>query len=224
MNEFINPTMEVAKGISEYSIFVMIASVFIVTFGVILYSLIRTLKKSNDDNKEFLTKMFESQQKQSEYQHKVLESILDLQKSNNASIYQLKESLTGEDFNRIRSEVEDGFGFDLHQICVGIIARIKDGFAGKLDDSKADIERQVRSSIENLYEKRHRKFDYFMYDGQKLSDFIDQKWKDEICDYVISAVNDGQEYHRKHYLDELGLRFDKFTNELFKRLKKNKIA
>ena len=92
---------------NDYGVLIVIAAVFVVLSSGILSFLLWMYKKSNKDNHYFMTKMFESQQKMFDSQQTLLQSILDFQKANNASIYQLKESLTGEDLNRIRTEIED---------------------------------------------------------------------------------------------------------------------
>ena len=224
MNDYINPTMEVAKGISEYSVFVMIASVFIVSFGVILYFILKMFKQANKDNKDFLAKafdnqqkMFESNQKMFENQQKVLESILDLQKNNNASIYQLKESLTGEVMNQVRILMKYVFTSNKDFICRTIIGHIKE--KDNLEDRDA-IGKKVKSMLNNLYKTMKADIDVYRYNGIKLSEYCLDEWLDRAYKYSMDAIYDGKEYHRDTYFRGLDILFEAINIEFFENLKR----
>ena len=194
--------MDVARGISDFGMTAMTAGFYLVVSAVTLILFIRWFIK-------LVNQIFHVQQA-------TLDSIIKAQASQEGKLDQLKEALTGEVLGQIRVVIKHVLDSTMHRVCTSI-AQVKE--ENHLDDKQA-VEGKIRSVIENLYYHNHSDLDMFSYNGRKLSYYMNPEWLEKVYGYCITAIYDGLPYHRKKYLFELGVIYEKIRLEFFENLKK----
>ena len=196
--EYVNDTIEVAKGISEYGFMAMTTAFYLVTTGVLVVWL-----------GKFFNKTIQNQQE-------MLKSIIVSLGEQKTEIKQLKEAMTGEVYNQIRIAVKHVFRSIIHEVCI-TIADTKEG--NNLSNRTA-VEERIVDRVENFYKSDCADLSAFQYEGKNLAECMNPKWMNKTSDFCITSVFDEQPYHRRLYLPHLKVMFEKFRLELFENLRK----
>ena len=164
MNE-LQTVNEVARGISEYGILVMVAAFFLVfAAGVMLWNM-RTYKN-------LIERMV------SEFSDK-LDKV-------NAMMIDVAEGLVPETQLRIKNISNVYFDLATEQVC-RMIKKVRE--ENHIADHEATAQK-VRTLLRNLYEDRNSRFDSFTYRGKKLSGYCNPEW----IEWVVKAV-EGELYN-----------------------------
>lgn len=164
MNE-LQTVNEVARGISEYGILVMVAAFFLVfAAGVMLWNM-RTYKN-------LIERMV------SEFSDK-LDKV-------NAMMIDVAEGLVPETQLRIKNISNVYFDLATEQVC-RMIKKVRE--ENHIADHEATAQK-VRTLLRNLYEDRNSRFDSFTYRGKKLSGYCNPEW----IEWVAKAV-EGELYN-----------------------------
>ena len=214
LQNVIDDTMTLAKGISDYGLFVVLTACFLVlTVATSVTWLIISRKQNSHLMEQFnslMKNMIESQQAK-------IDAILEYSKKADIKIIQLKEAMTGEEFNKIR--VAANYGFDYNKLSIAMaISEIKE--ANNLSN-RADVEKNARMTIDNLYNRFSAELNNYEYNGQKVSTFLEPEWKERIYDFAIKAIYDAETSGCKQNLRVLTHHFDDFKVKFFDKLKKN---
>lgn len=164
MNE-LQTVNEVARGISEYGILVMVAAFFLVfAAGVMLWNM-RTYKN-------LIERMV------SEFSDK-LDKV-------NAMMIDVAEGLVPETQLRIKNISNVYFDLATEQVC-RMIKKVRE--ENHIADHEATAQK-VRTLLRNMYEDRNSRFDSFTYRGKKLSGYCNPEW----IEWVAKAV-EGELYN-----------------------------
>ena len=164
MNE-LQTVNEVARGISEYGILVMVAAFFLVfAAGMMLWNM-RTYKN-------LIERMV------SEFSDK-LDKV-------NAMMIDVAEGLVPETQLRIKNISNVYFDLATEQVC-RMIKKVRE--ENHIADHEATAQK-VRTLLRNLYEDRNSRFDSFTYRGKKLSGYCNPEW----IEWVAKAV-EGELYN-----------------------------
>lgn len=201
METAIPQAIGVATGISEVGLLVTVAGFYLVITAIMMIVFIRWFVR-------LVNKIFDTQQV-------TLENILQAQKMQDSKISQLKEALTGEILNQVRAFSNYAFDYNMHQVSVSI-GQIKDD--NNLENRDA-VEKKVRAILGNLYNRRNSNFDFFTYNGRKLSYYTNPEWEDIVFKYCVDAIYDGEPYHRTRHLDGLDIIYERIKIEFFNNLK-----
>lgn len=164
MNE-LQTVNEVARGISEYGILVMVAAFFLVfAAGVMLWNM-RAYKN-------LIERMV------SEFSDK-LDKV-------NSMMIDVAEGLVPETQLRIKNISNVFFDLATEQVC-RMIKKVRE--ENHIADHAATAQK-VRTLLKNLYEDRNSRFDSFTYRGKKLSGYCNPDW----IEWVAKAI-EGELYN-----------------------------
>lgn len=172
---------EMARGISEYGVLVVIASVFIVLSFSMFVMMMRWFKMTID-------KMIAATRQIGE--------ITDIIRETNAMMMDVAEGVVPETQLRIKNISSVYFDLATEQVC-RLIKRIRE------ENHIADREpttRKIRTLLRNLYEDRNSRFDSFTYRGRKLSAYCNAEWIEWVAKvvegelYNESGANNGRAY------------------------------
>ena len=203
MEENVVPqVVEVARGISEYGMLAIAAAAFVVG------SMINNFhtRKLHD---KLINRIVDNTQI-------TINEISKHIQVSDEKISQVKEALTGEMFNKVRTFAECSFDYNKMQV-VWTIAQIKE--ENNLDDRER-VEKKVRLIIDNLYNRRNANFDAFNYNGRELSYYANPAWIEKIYSYCIDSIYDGKEFRRDYYMKNLNHFYDEMKVEFFENLRK----
>lgn len=202
--ENINNTLQVAKGISDYGIMIVICAVFLLLASGLMIACFRWFKS-------------------------VIESILndysdkltDLQETatrNGEAMVDIAEGLMPETQLRIKSISGVFFDLAVEKVC-RIIKKIRE--ENHIADRNA-VKTKIHTLLHNLYEDRNSRFDNFRYRGKRLSEYSNPEWIEWVARVVESELyneagaNNGRAYTNvKAVYDNIKLDFyHRITNQL----------
>lgn len=164
MNE-LQTVNEVARGISEYGILVMVAAFFLVfAAGVMLWNM-RTYKNLIE---------------------RMVSDFSDKLDKVNAMMIDVAEGLVPETQLRIKNISNVYFDLATEQVC-RMIKKVRE--ENHIADHEATAQK-VRTLLRNLYEDRNSRFDSFTYRGKKLSGYCNPEW----IEWVAKAI-EGELYN-----------------------------
>ena len=164
MNE-LQTVNEVARGISEYGILVMVAAFFLVfAAGVMLWNM-RAYKN-----------LFE----------RMVSEFSDKLDKVNSMMIDVAEGLVPETQLRIKNISNVFFDLATEQVC-RMIKKVRE--ENHIADHAATAQK-VRTLLKNLYEDRNSRFDSFTYRGKKLSGYCNPEW----IEWVAKAI-EGELYN-----------------------------
>jgi len=206
--------LAVAKGITDYTILVIIASAYIVTTLMLNLLWWYFSKKQStyilEQHGKIVQGMIDAQQGK-------LDSILENAKQTDNKLNQLKEAITGEEFNKVR--VAASYGFDFNKLSVALF--INETKTLNNLDNRSGIEKSVRMTIDNLYNRFVNDMDNFEYNGRKLSYFFDPEWKERVYEFCVDSIYDGKQNNCGNYIKSLSNYFDEFKVKFFDKLRKS---
>lgn len=164
-------TLQVAKGISEYGIMIMISAVFLILSAGLMVAFFRWFKTAIENIISYTDELRELNMK------------LD---QNNRIISSISEGLIPETQLRIKNI--SGVFFDLaaEKVC-RLIKKIRE--ENHISNKEA-TKSKIRTLITNIYEDRNSKFDSFRYRGNPLSQYCNPEWIEE-----VSSVVEGEIYN-----------------------------
>ena len=195
--------VEVAKGIGELGMLVIAAASFVIISLVMMIFIFRWFMR-------MINNIFNAHQK-------TLDNIMLSQTTQENKLDALKESMTGEVYNQVRVLMRYALEFNQHAVCTTVIGNVKE--KNGLDNRKS-IEKKTRALLTNLYKTLKTDIDTFRYNGRRLSEYcLDEEWLERVYNYCLTAIYDGNEYHRERYLRELGILFEGIRLEFFENLK-----
>lgn len=200
----VNETMQVAKGISDYGIMIIICAVFLMLSSGLMIACFRWFKSVissiMNDYSDKLSKLQETANK------------------NGEAMIDIAEGLMPETQLRIKSI--SGVFFDLatEKVC-RFIKKIRE--ENHIANKEA-TRQKIKTLLRNLYEDRNSKFDNFRFRGKKLSEYCNPEWMEWVAKvmenelYHEDGANNGRAYTNvKAVYDNIKLDFyHKMTNQL----------
>ena len=202
MNE-IQQTLDVAKGISEYGIMIIICAVFLVLASALMIACFKWFKSVIENIMNDYSDRLERLQ---ETANKSIEAMVDI-----------SEGLISE--TQLRIKTISGVFFDLatEKVC-RIIKKIRE--ENHIADKDA-TKNKIHTLLRNLYEDRNSRFDNFHYHGKRLSEYSNPEWIDWVAKviegeiYNEAGANNGRAYTNvKAVYDNIKLDFyHRITNQ-----------
>lgn len=206
MNE-VQQTLDVAKGISDYGIMVIICAVSIVLSTGMIAACFQWFKKLID-------RMFEENRQNSVKQWEKWNELLEETRRQNNMLNDLTEGLRTETQLRIRNL--SGFAFDLsvEQVC-RLIRKIRD--ENHIADKEA-TRGKIRKSLTVMHEDRKSRFDAFTYRGKRLSEYCNDEWIERVARVVEDEVyNAGGQNNGRAYTN-VKLAYDDIKTDFYHKL------
>lgn len=165
-------TLEVAKGISDYGIMIIICAVFLMLSSGLMIACFKWFKSviSNimTDYSEKLAKLQETANK------------------NGEAMIDIAEGLMPETQLRIKNISGVFFDYAVEKVC-RLIKKVRE--ENHIANKEA-TQTKIRTLLRNLYEDRNSKFDNFRYRGKKLSEYCNPEWIE-----WVAKVMEGELYH-----------------------------
>lgn len=202
MND-IQQTLDVAKGISEYGIMIIICAVFLVLASALMIACFKWFKSVIENIMNDYSDRLERLQ---ETANKSTEAMVDI-----------SEGLISE--TQLRIKTISGVFFDLatEKVC-RIIKKIRE--ENHIADKDA-TKNKIHTLLYNLYEDRNSRFDNFHYHGKRLSEYSNPEWIDWVAKviegeiYNEAGANNGRAYTNvKAVYDNIKLDFyHRMTNQ-----------
>lgn len=199
MNE-IEQVTQVAKGISEFGILVMIAAFFLLlSAGVMIWNM-RSYKSIIE-------------QIMSDFSDK-LNLIQETANKNAQTMIDIAEGLIPETQLRIKNISGVFFDLSVERVC-RIIKRIRQ--ENHIVDKEA-TRTKIRTLLSNLFEDRNSKLDTFTYRGKKLSEYSNLDWIEWVAQVVENEIyNEAGENNGRAY-SNVCMVYEKIKLDFYHRL------
>ena len=202
MNE-VQQTLDVAKGISEYGIMIIICAVFLILSATLMIACFRWFKTVIENILNDYTKQ--------------LSILQETATKNGEALVDIAEGLTSETLLRIKTISGVFFDLAIEKVC-RIIKKIRE--ENHIVDKEATREK-IHTLLHNLYEDRNSRFDNFRYHGKELSKYSNPEWIDWVAKVVEGEIyneagaNNGRAYTNvKAVYDNIKLDFyHRITNQ-----------
>lgn len=164
----VHETLEVAKGISEYGIMIIICAVFLVLASGLMIACFKWFKSVIEsimnDYSERLSNLQETANKSTE------------------AMVDIAEGLIPETQLRIKNISGVFFDLAIEKVC-RLIKKIRE--ENHIVNKEA-TRAKIRTLLHNIYEDRNSKFDSFRYRGKPLSEYCNSSW----VEWVSKVVED----------------------------------
>lgn len=198
MNE-IQQVTEVAKGISDYGVLVIIGAVYIILSATMMISAFKWFKSIID----------RIMQQQEEFK-----PIMEAIKDNNILIGRIAEGLKPETQLRIRNLTEFAFDLSVEQVCRLIKKIRKENHIANYEATSV----KIRKSLKVIHSDRNSRFDTFTYAGEKLSSFCRDEWIEQVAKVVEGEIyhEDGENNGRAY--TNVKLAYDDIKTDFYKHL------
>ena len=173
--------LNVAKGISEYGILVVIAAFFVLLSFSMFVMMMRWFRKSLD-------KMISATRQIGETSQTIGEM--------NRVMTDIAEGLLPETQLRIKNTSNVYFDLAVEKVC-RMIRKVRE--ENHIADREA-TRRKVRTLLTNMYEDRNSRFDSYRYRGRRLSEYTNAEWIEWVAQvvelelYNESGANNGRAY------------------------------
>lgn len=199
----IQGTLDVAKGISDYGIMIIICAIFLLLSSGLMVACFRWFKSTISTLVTFPREIRE---------------LTDKMEASNHIIETIAEGLVPETQLRIKSISGVFFDLAVEKVC-RLIKRIRE--ENHIADKDA-TKTKIRTLLHNLYEDRNSKFDNFRYRGKRLSEYCNSEWIGWVANVVENELynetgpNNGRAYTNvKAVYDNIKLDFyHRITNQL----------
>ena len=173
--------LNVAKGISEYGILVVIAAFFVLLSFSMFVMMMRWFRKSLD-------KMISATRQIGETSQTIGEM--------NRVMTDIAEGLLPETQLRIKNTSNVYFDLAVEKVC-RMIRKVRE--ENHIADREA-TRRKVRTLLTNMFEDRNSRFDSYRYRGRRLSEYTNAEWIEWVAQvvelelYNESGANNGRAY------------------------------
>ena len=199
MND-ISQVTEVAKGISEYGILVMIAAFFlIIAAGVMIYNM-RSYKTLTE---KIISDFGEK-----------LDELLKQAEQNSQTMIDIAEGLIPETQLRIKNTSNVYFDLAIEKVC-RMIKKIRE--ENHIVD-KENTQKKIRTMLQNLYEDRNSRFDYYTYRGKKLSYYCNPDWVEWVAKVVEAELYNEAGANNKRAYTNVCAAYDRSKLDYYHRL------
>lgn len=200
MNVDATQVTEVARGISDFGLLVVIASVYlIISAGLMIScflwfkSIINGIIDKND---------------------KTMQELLAETRSQNDMISDLSEGLRSETQLRIKNTANVYFDLAIERVC-RLVKQVRE--ENHISDKKTTAAK-IRMLLKNIYEDRNSRFDSYTYRGRKLSSYTNPEWVEMVAKVVESELyNEAGPNNGRAYTNIKAI-YGEIKNDLYHRL------
>lgn len=206
MNE-VQQVTEVAKGISDYGILIMIGAAYLILSISMMVAIFKWFKS-------IINQLLEDSKQSSKRQQESWKDLLAETRKQNEMLTDLSEGLRTETQLRIRNL--SGFAFDLsvEQVC-RLIKKIRE--ENHIADKEVTREK-IRKSLSVMHEDRKSRFDPYTYRGKPLSGYCNSEWIERVAKVVEAEIysTDGQNNGRAY--TNVKLAYDDIKTDFYHKL------
>lgn len=201
MNE-ISQAIEVAKGISENGLLVMTAAFFLVLSATLMVACFMWFRS-------IINKIIGNFSKSIEALKENIQDISETMNDQSAMLADISEGSRQETQMRIKNISNVYFDLAVEKVC----RLIKNVREENNIDKKEQTKAKIKARVNNIYEDRNSRFDYFTYRDMKLSKYTNPKWVDWVSEVVerevySDTINNGRTYANvKQAYDKIRLDF-----------------
>lgn len=196
----VQQVIEVAKGISDYGVLVIIGAIYLILSASMTIAIFKWFKSIIE---RIVT----------QYGNDIHE-LMTAVHSNSDMMCDIAEGLRPETQLRIRNLT--GFAFDLsvEQVC-RLIKKVRE--ENHIADHEATAEK-IRKSLTFMHEDRNSRFDTFTYGGTKLSAYTNIEWIEQVAKVVEAEIYNEDGANNGRAYTNVKLAYDNIKTDFYHRL------
>ena len=169
MNE-IQSVTEVAKGISDYGVMIVICAAFIVMSLLMWVAIFKWFKSIINNNMKINTKM--------------ISELLATTNTQNELLNDIADGMRPTTLLQIKSISNTCFDLAIEKVC-RIVKRVKE--ENNIVDKEA-TKAKIYTLLSNLHDDRNSRFDNYKYRGKTLTQYTTPDWVGWVADVVTKEV------------------------------------
>lgn len=187
--EVVNAALQTGKGISDFGMMAITAGFFLVLSALLMVACFRWFMN-------MVNQLMTSQKEINQDYKDTMRQLLEETRAQNERLNVLSESLMPETQLRIKTLSNVFFDLSVEKVC-RIIKKVRE--ENHISDKEATA-RKIRTLLTNIHEDRNSKLDYFSYRGNRLSEYTEKKWIEQVAKAVEAEIynengaNNGRAY------------------------------
>ena len=187
--EVANAALQTGKGISDFGMMAITAGFFLVLSALLMVACFRWFMN-------MVNQLMTSQKEINQDYKDTMRQLLEETRAQNERLNVLSESLMPETQLRIKTLSNVFFDLSVEKVC-RIIKKVRE--ENHISDKEATA-RKIRTLLTNIHEDRNSKLDCFSYRGNRLSEYTEKKWIEQVAKAVEAEIynengaNNGRAY------------------------------
>lgn len=187
--EVVNAALQTGKGISDFGMMAITAGFFLVLSSLLMVACFRWFMN-------MVNQLMTSQKEINQDYKDTMRQLLEETRAQNERLNVLSESLMPETQLRIKTLSNVFFDLSVERVC-RIIKKVRE--ENHISDKEATA-RKIRTLLTNIHEDRNSKLDCFSYHGNRLSEYTEKKWIEQVAKAVEAEIynengaNNGRAY------------------------------
>lgn len=187
--EVVNAALQTGKGISDFGMMAITAGFFLVLSALLMVACFRWFMN-------MVNQLMTSQKEINQDYKDTMRQLLEETRAQNERLNVLSESLMPETQLRIKTLSNVFFDLSVEKVC-RIIKKVRE--ENHMSDKEATA-RKIRTLLTNIHEDRNSKLDCFSYRGNRLSEYTEKKWIEQVAKAVEAEIynengaNNGRAY------------------------------
>ena len=187
--EVVNAALQTGKGISDFGMMAITAGFFLVLSALLMVACFRWFMN-------MVNQLMTSQKEINQDYKDTMRQLLEETRAQNERLNVLSESLMPETQLRIKTLSNVFFDLSVEKVC-RIIKKVRE--ENHISDKEATA-RKIRTLLTNIHEDRNSKLDCFSYRGNRLSEYTEKKWIEQVAKAVVAEIynengaNNGRAY------------------------------
>lgn len=187
--EVVNAALQTGKGISDFGMMAITAGFFLVLSALLMVACFRWFMN-------MVNQLMTSQKEINQDYKDTMRQLLEETRAQNERLNVLSESLMPETQLRIKTLSNVFFDLSVEKVC-RIIKKVRE--ENHISDKEATA-RKIRTLLTNIHEDRNSKLDCFSYHGNRLSEYTEKKWIEQVAKAVEAEIynengaNNGRAY------------------------------
>lgn len=187
--EVVNAALQTGKGISDFGMMAITAGFFLVLSALLMVACFRWFMN-------MVNQLMTSQKEINQDYKDTMRQLLEETRAQNERLNVLSESLMPETQLRIKTLSNVFFDLSVEKVC-RIIKKVRE--ENHISDKEATA-RKIRTLLTNIHEDRNSKLDCFSYRGNRLSEYTERKWIEQVAKAVEAEIynengaNNGRSY------------------------------
>lgn len=187
--EVVNAALQTGKGISDFGMMAITAGFFLVLSALLMVACFRWFMN-------MVNQLMTSQKEINQDYKDTMRQLLEETRAQNERLNVLSESLMPETQMRIKTLSNVFFDLSVEKVC-RIIKKVRE--ENHISDKEATA-RKIRTLLTNIHEDRNSKLDCFSYRGNRLSEYTERKWIEQVAKAVEAEIynengaNNGRAY------------------------------
>lgn len=187
--EVVNAALQTGKGISDFGMMAITAGFFLVLSALLMVACFRWFMN-------MVNQLMTSQKEINQDYKDTMRQLLEETRAQNERLNVLSESLMPETQLRIKTLSNVFFDLSVEKV-FRIIKKVRE--ENHISDKEATA-RKIRTLLTNIHEDRNSKLDCFSYRGNRLSEYTERKWIEQVAKAVEAEIynengaNNGRAY------------------------------